>query len=272
MKKTNFKWLLGLVYFGLILVFLIFQGEENLVINLTFYLIAPLTSLAAGIITLRRLGWVGKRAMVLKFLLAALALWFLGEFMTLYYAWKGVSPYPSLGDVFFIAGYALFSTAVIFEARLFNLNLKKINPRLLSALGIILALLVILVSYFGVIGYKQEESLLVNLTTLSWSVGDLVMGGLGLILLAMVWEYRGGSVKREWLWFICAVFVTLLPADIIYNLNPEAINSGSSLNLFLNSMWVGAYFLFAGYFLEMNDELKRIQTKNKDLGKNPIKS
>ncbi len=108
--------------------------------------------------------------------------------------------------------------------------------------------------------------MLVNMATLSWSVGDLIMGGLGLILLVMVWNYKNGLVRREWIWFMCAVLVNLV-ADTTYNLSPQATASGSLMTVFLNSMWVSAYFLFTGYFLQMRRELERLQTKLGEHGK-----
>jgi hypothetical protein len=265
MKNLNFKWLLAVLYCGLILSFFLYQGEENLVLNLTVYLIAPLSAVFAGIITLRRLGWQGRRAAVLKYVLFGLFLWLFGELVILYFAQEGMDPYPSIADALFLAGYALFSAAVISEAKLFDLHWKKIDPQVLWGLGSGLALVVGVVGYIAVTGYDSESGLLVSLTTISWSIGDLIMGGLALVLLAMAWNYREGMVKREWLWFILAALVNLV-ADTIYNLSPEAMLEGTNLTLFLNSLWSGAYFLLAGYFLQLNSELKKMQTKIKEQG------
>jgi len=250
MNKLSYQWILGLLYSGLITIFLFFRGAEYVFFNQLLYLIAPLTALLAGFITISRLGWQGKRADVLKHILLALSSWFLGELSLLYFIWKGIETSPSIADTFFIAGYIIFCRAILLKTRLYDLHWKTINPRLLAALFSLFILVVGLVSYIGARGYNPGESMLVNLTTFSWSVGDLVMGGLGLILLALLWQYREGSVKQAWMWFLGAVITNLI-ADTIYNLNPEVIVDGSWANWFLNMLWVGAYLMFAGYFLEI---------------------
>ncbi len=260
MNKMNFKWVLLLIYFGLVTVFLVNWGEFDGTVQKLFYLVAPLVSIVAGMLTLNLLGWQGKRASVLKWVLVALGLWFFGELTTLYMIWKGVSPYPSLADVLFLAGYAVFIRSVALEAKLFDLQWRKLKPSLLATLAIAFILVTAMLSYIAVKAYSPEESLLVNLTTISWSIGDLIMGGMGLMLLAMVWQYRKGAVKWAWLWFMLATVINLI-ADTIYNLNPEAIFDGSTLTTVLDIMWVGAYFMMAGYFLETRREVEKLQLK-----------
>lgn len=260
MRNIGFKWILLGIYYVVVLLFIHFRGDEHLTLINVIYLTGPMTAIVAGILTLRRLGWEGKRAQVLKIMILALVCWFVAEIISLYLTWKGETPYPSLADVLFLSGYALFCAAVVMEVRLFGLHWKKLSIPLLVVMGTIFLAVVSVVVYVAMRGYKIHESLLVNLTTISWSIGDLIMGGLGLVLLAMVWQYRTGAVKREWLWFMFATTINLI-ADTIYNLYPGTIISGSWLNALLNSMWVAGYLLFAGYFLELHQELGILQTK-----------
>ncbi|HCI05357.1 MAG: hypothetical protein UX26_C0027G0005 [Parcubacteria group bacterium GW2011_GWC1_45_9] len=262
MGKINFKWVLLLIYLGLVASFVINWGEFDVAIQKLFYLIAPLTSIVAGILTLNLLGWQGKRSSVLKWVLAALGLWLLGELTTLYLTWKGESPYPSLADLFFLTGYVVFIKSVLLEAKLFDLQWKKLSPFLLTMIAAVFILVTAILGYIAVGAYSPEESLLVNLTTISWSIGDLIMGGMGLMLLAMAWQYRKGLVKKAWQLFMFATLINLV-ADTIYNLNPEAIYDGSTLTTVLDSMWVAAYFLMAGYFLEIRHEVQKLQLKAK---------
>jgi len=259
-NRLDFKWLLLIIYALIIALFLVDWGQVDVQVGKLVYLLGPLTALVAGGFTLKQIGLEGPRAFVLKIIIAALGLWLLGEAVTLYYSIIQIEPYPSIIDVFFLTGYVTFSLAVLFEIRLFKLDLRKLDSsvRLLLA-GSFLVLFGIVV-YFGIMSYSPEESFIINFVTLSWSLGDLLMGGLGLVLLAMVWEYRKGAVKSIWLWFVFAAFTNLV-ADIIYNINPEAVFEGSSLTTFLDVMWVGAYVLFAGYFMQLLKETKKIEAK-----------
>ncbi|OGG08946.1 hypothetical protein A2154_03680 [Candidatus Gottesmanbacteria bacterium RBG_16_43_7] len=263
MKKFRFSLLLLLIYTLILVGFFINRGEQQVVINKIIYLLGPIISLVAGGITLHRLGWQGKRATVIKYIMMALGLWFLGEMVTMFMILMGKEPYPSLADVFFLIGYGVFSFAVVSEAKLFELNWNRLDRFLLIILCIVFALIVGIVGYISVIGYKPSESLLSNLTTVSWSIGDIIMGGLGLVLLAMMWQYKNSIAKNAWVWFMAATMVNLF-ADTIYNLNPEAISNGSILTIILDSFWVGAYLLFAGYFLEIYKDIQWAQSKVSD--------
>lgn len=258
MKQLNFKWVLGMLYAGVSALFLIYNGVENVVSNDVYYLIAPFTAVTAGFIALFHIGWGGKRAMVIRDVLTGSMLWFIAEVILLVLAWKDMESYPSLADTFFLVGYFFFARAIIRESKLFEVQWKKLHFQLVAVLMALFAGITGLVTYVGARGYDSGESILVNFTTISWSLGDLIVGGLALVLLAMAWEYRNGTVRREWLWFIGAIFAHLI-ADTVYSFNPEVIVDGSWLNTFLNILWMGGYFLFAGYFLEIDREMRRIR-------------
>ncbi len=127
MKTIGFKWVLTAVYVVIVLLFIHFRGDEHLTLINIIYMSAPAIAILGGIFTLRRLGWNGKRAQILKIMLLALVSWFVAESISLYLTWKGDQPYPSLADVFFLSGYGLFSIAVIQEVRLFGLHWEKMS-------------------------------------------------------------------------------------------------------------------------------------------------
>jgi hypothetical protein len=261
MKKIGFPWFLGIIYIILIGLFSVNWGEFDVLIQKILYLIAPITALASGWLTLLRMGWQGKRATILKHVIMALGFWLVAEVLTLYATWKGFEQYPSISDVCFWIGYILFSVAIIQEAKLFNFHVGKINKIVLLFLVVLYGCIIAIVGYFGiVIAYKPDETWLVNAATISWSIGDLINGGLGMVLLAMAVQYHEGIVKRSWVWFVGATIINLL-ADTIYNMYPNALTDGSLLTLILDFMWVGGYFLYAGYFLEIRRNIYQIQKK-----------
>jgi hypothetical protein len=257
-KKFGFFGTLIFIFVAMVITYIIDWGEQDVVIQKLVYLIGPTTALVAGAMTLAKIGWQGKRANVVKNVIAALTLWLLAEIVTLYMVWMKIETYPSVADALFLLGYIMFSAAVVSEAKLFDLNWTKLDHKVLAYLGTMFAFMVGLVGYISVLGYNPTESLLASLTTLSWSVGDLIMGGLGLILLAMVWKYRQGTVKRGWLYFMIATLINLI-ADTIYNLYPNALAEGSALTIVLDAMWTSGYFLMASYFLEIRQQATRFQ-------------
>jgi hypothetical protein len=260
MRKMHFVWVLVLIFVAVTVTFFVNWGEYDVVIQKVFYLIGPITALVAGGMAIKKMGSRGKRANVLKSVILALGLWLVAEIVTLYMVYTGNEPYPSMADVLFLAGYAAFSIAVVWEVKLFGFKLRNMNRKIAVGLGIIFLITLTLVGYIAVKGFRPEESLLSNVTTLSWSMGDVVMGGLGLVLLGMAWEFRQGTVKKEWLWFMAATLINLV-ADMIYNLYPEALADGSMLTIVLDVMWQSGYFLMAGYFLEIRREVTRLQGK-----------
>lgn len=260
MKHGDFRWTLGLLFSFVTALFVLYHGAENVVNNDILYLIAPFTAMVAGCIALCHFGWEGKRAMVIRDMLVGAGMWFSGEVTLLFLAWQGMPASPSPADLFFFIGYLFFGRAVIREADLFTVKWKKLNFHVVAFLMTAFAVMAGVVGYIGAKGFDSEMGILTNIATLSWSAGDLIVGGLSLVLLVMVWEYQGGTVRREWSWFLGALLLHLV-ADSAYSLSPAVIVDGSWINTLLNVLWVGGYFCIAGYFLEMESEMRRVRMK-----------
>jgi hypothetical protein len=223
--------------------------------NNTVYLVGPITALAAGIITLKYFGFSGKGATIIKFVILGLTMWFFGDLISLYNTWAGITAYPTFSDLFYILGYLSFFISVLLSAQLYSFRLSEIKFVSKISLLILFLMATAAVTYTAVIGYDANVNLIYNLSIISWSVGDLLMFTTSMILLSMVWQYKDGLVKNVWLWFIGASIMNF-SADIIYNYNSAAVVNGSLINSFLNCMWIGAYFLFAGYFIEIYYQTK----------------
>ncbi len=264
MSKIGSSFMLVLLYLSIVTFFLFHQSENYAALNKAVYLIAPIVPVFAGLILLKNLGWTGQRASVIKWLWAGLILWFMGEISILYFISINQDTYPSIADLFFLTGYASWFRAVILEIRLFSVNWKEIDFSVLSTLGTVFFVMVLITGYIIFLGYDSNEGLLSNLTTVSWTISDLIIAGLALILVSLVWKYKSGSVRREWIWFIGAILVNFV-ADTIYSLNPDAISDGSLLTILLDSIWISGYFLFTMYFLQINKKILEIQSKASSL-------
>lgn len=260
MSKLNFYWLIAFLNVLSIYLLLLFRGEDQTNFYNASYMIGPVISFIAGFVLLKKLGFSSKRSAVVKWAVSAILLWIIGELVTIYYLNIGKDTYPSIIDIFFLLGYLSFSTAIVLEAKLFSFRIRDLGSSTASFLGIIFLLITTIVSYIIFIGYSPEESILSNLATVGFSLGDLLMGGLSLSLLALTWNYQGGTVRYEWMWFIGGVTVSLV-ADLIYSLNPDIITTSSLLSTFLDILWVSGYFMWAIYFSLINDRIVKFQSK-----------
>lgn len=260
MKRSVFYAFLSASLLGLGIVFFIDWGQWDVVIQKIAYLIGPGISLFFGFQAFQSVGGKGKRSTVILHVISALALWFVAECVLLIMIYFKQESYPSFSDVLFILGYVAFSRAIYLEAKLFDFRVRHLRTSMKMVLGIIALVIVSVVGVMAIRGYRAEESFLANITTLSWSMGDLIMGLMTITLLAMSWEYRRGVIRREWLWFIAATGINFI-ADILYNLNPGAIADGSWMTTMLDLMWEGGYLLMTAYFFEFTANIRRVQEK-----------
>lgn len=265
MESIKRYWWMMVIYAAMVASFMVDWGVYDSEVQKTIYLIAPFVSTVTGYIVLNSLGWRGGRANVILWVWVGMILWLIAEAILLYMDIYGLEPYPSWADLFFIIGYPTFFVAVVKEARLFDLNIRKLDRVLLTVL-ILLGLVVIgIVLYLGLfVAYSTEETLFVNLVSISWSLGDLFVGFSMMLLLAMVWEFRKGRVRYAWSAFMLWGVVNLI-ADTLYGLFPDALFDASPLAIFLDSLWVLAYFLVSYYFLELKLEITKAQDKLKKL-------
>lgn len=255
-------------YFGFIVVYVLMVGSfvadwgvYDSEIQKAIYLVAPIFSIVTGYLVLNKLGWSGARSSVIKWVWLGMILWLIAEAIILYLDINNLEPYPSLADFFFLVGYPVFFIAVVKEALLFNLDVRKLDKVLLTVL-VLLGLIVIgIVSYLGFfVAFSAEETLFVNLVSISWSLGDLFVGFSMMILLAMVWEFRKGSIRYAWSAFMLWGVFNLI-ADTLYGLFPDALFDASPLSILLDSMWVLGYFLVSFYFTELKVEIEKAQKK-----------
>ena len=253
------------IYAGMVASFMVDWGIYDSEVQKSIYLIAPLVATVTGYTVLNSLGWKGGRASVILWVWIGMILWFIAEAILLYMDIYGLEPYPSLADFFFIIGYPIFFIAVTKEAMLFDLDVRKLDKVLLTVLLLLGLVVVGIVLYLGLfVAYSAEETLFVNLVSISWSLGDLFIGFSMMLLLAMVWEFRKGKIRYAWTAFMMWGVFNLI-ADTLYGLFPEALFDASPLSILLDSLWEIGYFLVSYYFLELKLEFTKAQDRLKNL-------
>jgi hypothetical protein len=258
MSKT--KLLLAALYIVGIAIFFTHQTEEAYISNSLVYLSGPIAAFVAGFFVLRRTGWTGKRSVTLQWVWFSAILWMLAEFVYSYLMYQGSELYPSLADVLFLLGYIGFAIALVSELRLFNLKLSNIPTSRLSFLALVFAAALSFFTYIAINSYDESVGWFVNLVTLGWSIGDIITGGLALLLLGLIWDYQGGTVRYEWLWILLGLAANFA-ADTVYSLNPEIVTSVSFTGTVLNAIWYLGYFFFAAYFVQIYEGVTRFQNK-----------
>src|SRR6185369_5807284 len=135
--------------------------------------------------------------------------------------------------------------------RIAKVNWKGIAKPTLFLFVLVSLLLAALVGYFGIYqAYKPAETLLSNSIAIGYGVGDLLLILVTVLLLVLVWEFRGGKLSRVWLIMFCGFIFTLV-ADILfamYRLQYDMqIWFYKSL---LDSFWIAGYLLFASAFFD----------------------
>ncbi len=114
----------------------------------SFFFIGPIATMSVGFaIALKH----GKDSMYFKPFLALSAgimFFMLGDAVYLYYDWiLGEDPYPSIGDVFYLAFYAFTIGFIVFSLKFFAFPLSKLKVALISIIAAGLILIYAGVSY-----------------------------------------------------------------------------------------------------------------------------
>ncbi len=222
-------------------------GFNNIFLREGLYLSTSLIAFIAGLFAIRSFGLSGKRAMTLILLTAGIGYWFLGEVLFNYYEYVlHVNPYPSIADIFYILAYPMLLAGFINEIRIANINWKNINRANLFLFILVSFLLSVIVAYFGIYqAYNPAETFLTNSVAISYGIGDLLLILSNILILVLVWEFRGGKLSRVWLVMFVSFIFTLI-ADILFAIyTTQYDNQEWFYKSLLDSFWTAGYLLFA---------------------------
>lgn len=206
----------GTVAFLLAVLYFLAQPWEAVRVSLTDLLFVIVSGACAflGWLTVRQWGLKGKFGFVHSGLFLAVLLWFLGETTwSLYEIVLNVPiPYPSIADVFYLAGYFPAALGMVQFMSFFGRGMKR--PRVLAAAG--LGLIVVAVTFFLLI-----DRLAIAPTDILTKVFDVAYPSLDALLLAlavfMIFTVEGGSIARPWFWIALGMLLNAV-ADIAFSL------------------------------------------------------
>lgn len=248
-----------LLFFAqVILVYWFKLGFDTVVLRETLYLVPPFLAFMAGLVALFTFGVAGSRFLSLLLLTAGIGYWFLGEMFFAYYGYiLNIDPYPSAADFFYILAYPLLFFGLVNEIRFARVNWNNIAKPTLFLFSLVALLFGSIVGYFGIYqAYTPDESLLANAVAISYGIGDLFLILANILLLVLVWEFRGGKLSRVWLLLFVGFILTLI-ADILFALytNEYTMQVWFYKSL-LDSFWMAGYLFFALAFFEFSFSLQ----------------
>lgn len=172
------------------------------------------------------------------------------------YLTTGTDPYPSVADVFTLAGYALFATGV-FKAVFAYRGLLDIRNALIIATGV--AMVALAVTYFTVIGPyvifapTDAQTPIMRVMNTLYPVLDMLVLLMPAIALGLLVSRLGaGRVAWPW-WFVVASASTLAITDTVF---AYATYHGYGRTVFITSGYAAAPLLLGFAVLVARDIYK----------------
>src|SRR3989344_7030245 len=146
------KTLLGsflVAVFALTAIVYVFKFS-NLAGNVLF-LISPFMAVIAAISAVRTYQLSNNHGRIIALLSAGLLCWFIGEFIffLFQFVWH-IDPFPSIADIFYLAGYPLIFIGLTKEMLIHKVSLRNFNKLFLTLVILLLFVLVLIVAYFGI--------------------------------------------------------------------------------------------------------------------------
>ncbi|MCP8307128.1 MAG: hypothetical protein H3Z53_08810 [archaeon] len=189
----------------------------------------------------------------LFFFLGAL-FWSLGELSwAIYVLGFGIEvPYPSIGDVFWLIGYAPFFMAFLGYFRMFGLPFA--SKKKLVVIGGIMFLSSIMMKQFLLYPILAlEDEPLVMLFNLAYPIGDFLLIAVAIGSLVV---FFGQKIGKPFIYLASSVFIINAIADTLFSFlttTGEYIY-GSYLTTLNDLLFVWGYFaLFLGFYIHLKE-------------------
>ncbi len=228
------------------------QPWEELLVPLTDFVFVIVSGFCAflGWLVVRQWGLKGRFGFVYTGLFVAVLLWFLGETTwTIFEVVLRVPiPYPSVADVFYLAGYLPAAVGMMQFISFFGRDMKR--PRVLAAGA--LGLVVVVVTFLLLI-----DRLIIAPMDLLTKIFDVAYPSLDALLLVlavfMFFIVEGGSVAAPWFWMAFGLLLTAV-ADIAFSLSTldGQYFSGHPIEL----LWLWGYICMGLGFGGQRDAIK----------------
>ncbi|WXG43482.1 MAG: hypothetical protein WED04_05495 [Promethearchaeati archaeon SRVP18_Atabeyarchaeia-1] len=145
------------------------------------------------LVVAKRFGWLRvKPGQITIAMSLGLVFWTLAEFTFMDYEIIGESPFPSLADVFYVAGYLMFLIALFMNIRTIKM---KFSSAMLAVWVALSATALVLIAYFAVLPIIQAGIDVTTAVALMYPILDLLIVVLVLVILL---KFRSGEVAKPW--------------------------------------------------------------------------
>jgi hypothetical protein len=249
MKNSIKSFFLLSALFVFIAASYLFGSSAQSFFNQTIYLLAPITAAVAGLMAIKIYGWRDPAGRDVLFIALGLVFWTLGD--VLWYVFKlflKIDPFPSVADMFYLIGYVLIFIGIYKALRLAEVsleNFKKIGRPAMAAISLLVAVLILIVSYFGIyLAYDPSAGALTNFFGIGYGVADLILIISSLLALMIITVYRGGKFASFWARFIIALCLFLL-GDILFAFYGVEFENDLKPYIYIDLFYAGGYLLFA---------------------------
>lgn len=223
-----------------------------------FYLVAPIAAVASALFVVRAYGLPSSHARNFLLIAIGLGLWLIGEALFIFYSVVGISPFPSIADIFYLLAYPLLTVGLWWESRATRTSMP-LRDRI--TFYVAAALFTILVVYVGIVRvYDPSVPLLNNLIAMAYGLTDLVLILAVGRTVVLARTFRGGALA--WRWFIIfSGLVCILLGDLLFAYFNVPYDANLQPYIFLDLLYIAGYFAFVYGFVSLASLLHRIKKR-----------
>lgn len=217
------------------------------------YVLAPATAVAGGLVAVKEYGLRSLPGKIFLTITLGIAGWWVGEALWTYYELIAkTDPFPSLADLFYLVGYIPLCGGLLWELHFLRHKARKPLPYTTRLLLVLLSILFSGVAlYFGVVqAIKPDYSVLDNVVAMIYGVADIALVLMGLVIIIVTIEMRGGKFVRPWWWFLFGL-LCMFVADIGFAMFTKQYETKYAFyKPTLDTLWIVAYLGMAYAFAQ----------------------
>ena len=184
-------------------------GPAWIILDMNSVVLALVSAVAFLIVT-NRFGWLStKSGQISALITLGLLLWTVAETIWFQLESIGASPFPSLADFFYIAGYIPVAIALLLNIRTIHVKFKTTTLILWIALSLIAFVIIVLIDILPIL---QGMVNIGDLVGAIYPFEDFVVIVLALVI---VLKFRAGQVAKAWGLMVVGFIVEAL-GDIVF--------------------------------------------------------
>ncbi|MGZ6004765.1 MAG: hypothetical protein ACXWLH_01295 [Candidatus Saccharimonadales bacterium] len=237
--------------------------QQDLLSNI-LYLIAPFLAICCGVYTVRTFKLSNITGQIFGLLTAGLTSFFIGELLFFYYQFiSHSSPFPSAADFFYLLGYPLMFAGFIRAAFNHRVRWHNFSKLYLFSILLLLAVLAILVAYFGVyLAYNPGDSGASNFISIAYGIGDLILIVPSLFILKIIMDFRGGKLFNSWVMILIAL-AFMLSGDLMFAIYRNSYTALKFPYTLIDLAYVANYLLFGFSFFYTAHTIRQLNLRLK---------